>query len=134
MSLILWSIRPKRPPTPTSQNSAKGCGCSGGVAGASANSRGLRSQRFTSVRAIDAQLNERHPDAAWWRVASLDGASRSVQARSAAPLDDDVSPCAGDNGLDLRLLGSRDRELVERLRHVIHERVPLAWRDAQVLV
>src|SRR5947199_6661813 len=31
-------------------------------------------------------------------------------------------------------LGRRDRELVERLRHVVHERVPLVRRDAQVPV
>jgi hypothetical protein len=32
--------------------------------------RGLRSQRFTSVRAIAAQLNERGiPTPRWWRVA-----------------------------------------------------------------
>ena len=31
-------------------------------------------------------------------------------------------------------LGRRDCELVERLRHVVHERVPLARRDAQVPV
>src|SRR5206468_10668736 len=31
-------------------------------------------------------------------------------------------------------LGRRDRELVERLRHVVHEGVPLVRRDAQVPV
>src|SRR5947208_10821975 len=46
--------------------------------------------------------------------------------------DDNVSPCALDDGNDLGPLGRRDCELVERLCHVIHERVPLARRDAQV--
>src|SRR5713226_9195631 len=48
---------------------------------------------------------------------------------SVAPLDDDVSPCALDDGHDLGPLGRRDCELVKRLRHVVHERVPLARRD-----
>jgi hypothetical protein len=39
MSLILWSSRPKRPPTPTSQSPAKPYGCLGGVAGASPQTR-----------------------------------------------------------------------------------------------
>ena len=53
-------------------------------------------------------------------------------ATRAGPLDDDVSPRALDDGHDLGPLGRRDCELVERLCHVVHERVPLARRDAQV--
>src|SRR5207245_4211378 len=45
---------------------------------------------------------------------------------------DDRAPGALDDGYDLGPLGRRDCELVERLRHVVHERVPLARRDAQV--
>src|SRR5712671_1382473 len=47
---------------------------------------------------------------------------------------DDRAPGALDDGHDLGPLGRRDCELVERLRHVVHERVPLAWCDAQVPV
>src|SRR6266403_4572997 len=41
-------------------------------------------------------------------------------------MDDDVSPCALGDGHDLGPLARRDCELVERLRYVVHERVPLA--------
>ena len=47
---------------------------------------------------------------------------------------DDRPPGALDNGHDLGPFGRRNCELVERLRHVIHERVPLARRDTQVPV
>src|SRR5438552_5923268 len=47
---------------------------------------------------------------------------------------DDRSPSALDDGHDLGPLGRWDCELVERLRHIVHERVPLARRDAQVPV
>jgi hypothetical protein len=53
-------------------------------------------------------------------------------ATRAGPLDDDVSPRALDDGHDLGPLGRGDCELVERLCHVVHERVPLARCDAQV--
>src|SRR5215471_8730521 len=62
------------------------------------------------------------------------GQNPDFSARSAASLDDDVSPCALDDGHDLGPLGRRDGELVERLRHVVHERVPLAGRNAKVPV
>src|SRR5213080_3233480 len=48
--------------------------------------------------------------------------------------DDDRVPRALDDSHDLRPLGRRDCELVERLRHVVHEGVPLVRRDAQVPV
>src|SRR5262249_7480036 len=47
---------------------------------------------------------------------------------------DDRVPGALDDGHNLGPLSRRDCELVERLRHVVHERLPLARRDAQVLV
>src|SRR5229473_5168086 len=47
---------------------------------------------------------------------------------------DDRAPGALDDGHVLCPLGRRDCELVERLRHVVHERVPFARRDAQVPV
>src|SRR5260370_42163818 len=47
---------------------------------------------------------------------------------------DDRPPGALDDGHDLGPLGRGDGELVERLRHVVHERTPLARCDAQVPV
>src|ERR1700716_2975641 len=47
---------------------------------------------------------------------------------------DDRAPGALDDGHDLGPLGRRDCEFVERLRHVVHERAPLARCDAQVPV
>jgi hypothetical protein len=41
------------------------------------------------------------------------------------PLDDDISACARDYGLDLRLLGLGDGELVKGLLEIIEKRVPL---------
>src|SRR5712671_1654808 len=52
----------------------------------------------------------------------------------AAPLDDDVSPSAGNYGLDLRLLGRRHSELVERLLEIVEKSIPLRRRDHKVLV
>src|SRR6266403_1532992 len=47
---------------------------------------------------------------------------------------DDRAPGALDDGHDLGPLVRRHCEFVERLRHVVHERVPLARCDAQVPV
>src|SRR5439155_15392686 len=46
----------------------------------------------------------------------------------------DVAVGAVNDCLQLRLLGSGDLELVERLLQVIHERLPFFRRDVQVFV
>src|SRR5258708_5084874 len=46
----------------------------------------------------------------------------------------DRAPGALDDGHTLGPLGRRDCEFVERLRHVVHERAPLARCDAQMPV
>src|SRR6266566_2025026 len=86
-----------------------------------------------SASALSRREREKHRDVIANQRASIPTALVMMpRARSAAPLDDDVSPRALDDGHDLGPLGRRDCELVERLRHVVHERVPLARRDAQV--
>src|SRR5947207_12221645 len=64
------------------------------------------------------------------------GAAALLRHRNSPTSDsgDDRAPGALDDGHDLGPLGRRDCELVERLRHVVHERVPLARRDTQVAV
>jgi hypothetical protein len=49
-------------------------------------------------------------------------------------LDDDVSPCAGDYGLDLRLLRLGHGELVKGLLQVVEKGLPLGRSDHQMLV
>src|SRR5215472_18236747 len=46
--------------------------------------------------------------------------------------DDDVGVSALDDRLQLRLLGRRHSELVERLPEIVHEGLPLLRRDVEV--
>src|SRR5438552_13376191 len=88
-----------------------------------------------SASALSRREREKHRDVIANQRTSIPTALVMMpRARSAAPSDDDVSPCALDDSHDLGPLGRRDCELVERLRHVVHERVPLARTDAQVPV
>jgi hypothetical protein len=52
-----------------------------------------------------------------------------------APLNDDISPSAGDYGLDLRLLGRRGHcELVKGLLKIVEKGLPLCRRYHEMLV
>src|SRR5215472_12852204 len=51
-----------------------------------------------------------------------------------APLNDDVSPSAGDYSLDLRLLGLGHRELVKGLLKIVEKGLPLCRRYHEMLV
>src|SRR6516165_2152990 len=50
------------------------------------------------------------------------------------PLNDDVSPSAGDYGLDLRLLGLRHGKLVKCLLEIVEKGLPLRRRYHEMLV
>ena len=51
-----------------------------------------------------------------------------------APLDDDISPCALDDGLDLSLLGLGHAELVERLPEIVEKGLPFRRCDHEKLM
>src|SRR6516162_3860399 len=51
-----------------------------------------------------------------------------------APLNDDVSPCAGNYCLDFRLLGLRHGELVKCLLEIVEKSLPLCRRYHEMLV
>ena len=48
--------------------------------------------------------------------------------------DDDISPCAGDYGLDLCLLDLGHGELVKGLLEIVEKGLPLGRSDHQMLV
>ena len=50
------------------------------------------------------------------------------------PLNDDVSPSAGDYDLDLRLLGLRHSKLVKCLLEIVKKSLPLRRRYHEMLV
>jgi hypothetical protein len=50
------------------------------------------------------------------------------QKLTSAVLNDDVSPSAGDNCLDLRLLGLRHSEFVKGLLEIVEKGFPLCCR------
>src|ERR1700730_2186494 len=51
-----------------------------------------------------------------------------------SPLDHDVSPSAGDDALDLCLLGLRDSELVKCLLEIVQKGLPFCRCDHEMLV
>src|SRR5260370_1253558 len=50
------------------------------------------------------------------------------------PLDDDISPCAGDYGLDLCLFGLGHGKLVKGLLEIVEKGLPLGRSNHQILV
>jgi hypothetical protein len=50
------------------------------------------------------------------------------------PLNDDVSPSAGDDSFDLRLLGLRHSKLVKCLLEIVEKGLPLRRRYHEMLV
>ena len=50
------------------------------------------------------------------------------------PLDDDISPCAGDYGLDLCLFGLGHSKLVKGLLEIVEKCLPLGRSNHQMLV
>ena len=72
-----------------------------------------------------------NPDAA---VRQARRVLRSRALRRPCALDDDISPCAGDYGLDLCLFGLGHSELVKGLLEIVEKGLPLGRSDHQILV
>ena len=65
------------------------------------------------------------------KTAGQDG---GVFAGTPTPLDDDISPRAGHDSLDLSLFGLGYSELIERFLEIVHKGVPLFRGDHEMLM